>query len=104
MQLWVALLEAGGKPLLSTPNAPHMVITLQHCVMVEQRALSSLFLDDAQLWLARAATWSDAPIEYEAVRQACSADADVWDAHFGKPLRCDHHACRMLFTCMRTYT
>ena len=86
--LWVALLEAGGKPLLSTPNAPHMVITLQNCVMVEQRALSALFLDDAQLWLARAATWRDAPVEYDAVREAC--DAERWEESFGKPLRCEY--------------
>ena len=33
----VALLEAGGPPLLSPPNWPHLVLTLQDCVMVEQR-------------------------------------------------------------------
>jgi hypothetical protein len=35
----VALLEAGGPPLLSPPNWPHLVLTLQDCVMVEQRRI-----------------------------------------------------------------
>ena len=34
---YVAPLEAGGCPLLSPPNWPHMVLTTQDCVMVEQR-------------------------------------------------------------------
>ena len=36
----IALLEAGGRPLLSPPNVPHMVITVDTCVMVEQRRVS----------------------------------------------------------------
>ena len=35
-KLLIAPLEAGGPPLLSTPNIPHLVITVQDCVMVEQ--------------------------------------------------------------------
>lgn len=35
-KLLIAPLEAGGPPLLSTPNVPHLVITVQDCVMVEQ--------------------------------------------------------------------
>lgn len=30
----VAALEAGGRPLLSPPNAPHLVLTLQVCYMI----------------------------------------------------------------------
>ena len=35
----VAVLEAGGRPLLSPPNVPHMVITLETCT-----CLPALFL------------------------------------------------------------
>ena len=38
----VAALEAGGPPLMSTPNVPHLVITVQDCVMVEQVRFRSL--------------------------------------------------------------
>ena len=42
--LIVAPLAAGGRPLLSPPNAPHLVLTVQDCVMVEERRISTLFL------------------------------------------------------------
>ena len=38
----IALLEAGGRPLLSPPNVPHMVITVDTCVMVEQRRVRAV--------------------------------------------------------------
>ena len=43
---WVAPLEAGGLPLLSPPNMPHMVMTVRDCVMVEERRISHFFLDE----------------------------------------------------------
>ena len=46
---WVAPLLAGGYPLLSPPNAPHMVLTVQDCVMVEQRRISKIFRIQQQL-------------------------------------------------------
>jgi hypothetical protein len=46
--LIIAPLEAGGRPLLSPPNVPHLVMTLQHCVMVEERVIHTLFLDEVR--------------------------------------------------------
>jgi len=43
---WIAPLEAGGCPLLSPPNVIHCVITVRDCVMVEERRLSLMFLDE----------------------------------------------------------
>jgi hypothetical protein len=63
--LWVAPLEAGGRPLLSPPNVPHLVITCEHCVMLEQRFVFSLFLDEIHYFMAKAARdWEDRPIMY----------------------------------------
>jgi hypothetical protein len=42
----IALLEAGGRPLLSPPNVPRLVVTLASCVTVEQRRVSKLFMDE----------------------------------------------------------
>mmetsp|Transcript_15963 Transcript_15963/g.38851 ORF Transcript_15963/g.38851 Transcript_15963/m.38851 type:complete len:505 (+) Transcript_15963:193-1707(+) len=63
-KLWVAPLEAGGAPLLSPPNVPHLVITLQHCVMVEQRVIHKLFLDEVAYFMLRAEHWLERPIFY----------------------------------------
>ena len=35
-----------NRPLLSPPNVPHLVITVDTCVMVEQRKISKFFLDE----------------------------------------------------------
>jgi hypothetical protein len=43
---WIAPLEAGGCPLLSPPNVIHLVLTVRDCVMVEERRLSLMFLDE----------------------------------------------------------
>lgn len=45
-RFWVAPLEAGGPPLLSPPNMPHLVLSCHDCVMVEERRVSVLFLDE----------------------------------------------------------
>lgn len=42
----VAILEAGGRPVLSPPNSVRLVITVDSCVLVEQRRVSKLFLDE----------------------------------------------------------
>eukprot|EP00041_Stephanoeca_diplocostata_P016540 m.326124 g.326124 ORF g.326124 m.326124 type:complete len:591 (+) comp20397_c0_seq1:240-2012(+) len=63
----VALLEAGGRPLLSPPNVPHLVITVDTCVMVEQRRVSRLFLDEVLYFQKRMARWIDPPIMYQFV-------------------------------------
>lgn len=83
--LQIALLEAGGEPLLSTPNVPHMVITLQHCVMVEQRGLSLLFMDDVTLWLKRCNHWSESPIMYSFITEEL-LNEDLCRENFIMPL------------------
>lgn len=65
----VALLEAGGRPLLSPPNTPHLVLTLQDCVMVEERKIGKLFVDEVVYFLHRAALWSAPPIFYPFVSE-----------------------------------
>ena len=76
--LWVAPLEAGGRPLLSPPNVPHLVITLQHCVMVEQRIISVLFLDEVHYFMAKAARdWDDQPKMYPLLTETLQDPAAV---------------------------
>ena len=74
-ELLVAPLEAGGRPLLSMPNMPHLVYTVrstlcciasrsfmstqtqvQDCVMIEQRRILKLFMDEVHYFLER--TWN----------------------------------------------
>lgn len=64
----IAPLAAGGFPLLSPPNAPHFVITLQDCCMVEQRAVLHAHLDEAWHFLKRCKSWSEPPIVYPVLR------------------------------------
>lgn len=77
--VWVAFLEAGGEPLLSTPNVPHMVLTLQDCVMVEQRLHSGLFMDDVTVWMKRAEGWMDAPIMYPFIEEVLMDERKIQD-------------------------
>lgn len=62
---WIAPLEAGGRPLLSPPNQLHCVLTVQDCVMAEQRRLSLLFPDEIVYFLQRASGWREPPILYD---------------------------------------
>lgn len=63
-RLKVALLRSGGRPLLSPPNLPHLVITASDCAMVEQRRVSALFYDESWLFFERAKPWKHRPIVY----------------------------------------
>ncbi|KAH8603340.1 hypothetical protein ERJ75_001827700 [Trypanosoma vivax] len=63
----VALLESGGRPLISPPNIPHVVVTVNDCVMVEQRRLAYLFMEEISYFLRKCAHWSDNPIIYDHV-------------------------------------
>lgn len=67
---YIALLEAGGRPLLSPPNVPHAVLSLQNCVMVEQRRVMPLFLflDEVVYFLERCKRWLEPPIIYDYVQ------------------------------------
>lgn len=62
--LRVAVLEAGGGALLSPPNWPHVVVTLQDCVMVETRKVFRNVLDEVGYFVERAALWREPPILY----------------------------------------
>jgi len=87
---WVAPLEAGGCPLLSPPNVIHLVMTLRDCVMVEERRLSLLCVDEVQYFQRRAARWCEPPVEYRFLRE------DLADA-----ARCARHAVRPLLRALR---
>ena len=66
---YVAPLEAGGPPLLSPPNLMHCVLTVRDCVMVEERRVSLLFLDEVEYFRKRAAKWCEPPVQYRFVRE-----------------------------------
>ena len=69
---YIAALEAGGPPLMSAPNMPHMVITIQDCVMVEQRRLSLMCMDEVAYFAERVRRWRDPPVLYKAFSQGMS--------------------------------
>ena len=66
---WVAPLEAGGCPLLSPPNVIHLVLTVRDCVMVEERRLSLMFLDEVHYFQRRAERWCEPPVQYRFLRE-----------------------------------
>jgi len=70
--LWLALLEAGGPPLLAPPNVLHCVMTVADCVMCEQRRVLKTFLDEVAYFKERAARWADPPVEYAFVQSMLS--------------------------------
>ncbi|EKX34748.1 hypothetical protein GUITHDRAFT_146966 [Guillardia theta CCMP2712] len=75
---WIAALEAGGSPLLSPPNVPHLVITLQDCVMVEERAISIFFLDEVIYFLEKASKdWDQRPIIYPFINETMKDDDEI---------------------------
>jgi hypothetical protein len=74
-KLYVALLEAGGRPLLSTPNVPHLVLTVQDCVMIEQRRVSKMCLDEVVYFCERVRRWNESPIFYDFIKTDLQDDA-----------------------------
>ena len=74
---WVAPLMAGGFPLLSPPNSIHMVVTAQDCVMIEQRRISKVFLDECEYFMRRAKIWSTTPIFYPFIREVLSSPEKI---------------------------
>lgn len=71
----VAPLAAGAAPLLSPPNAPHYVVTLQDCCMVEQRVVLHAHLDEAWHFVSdRAKAWAEPPIVYPVLRAVFGDD------------------------------
>ena len=87
---WVAPLEAGGCPLLSPPNLIHLVLTVRDCVMVEERRLSLMFLDEVHYFQRRADRWCEPPVQYRFLRE------DLVD-----PARCRNGAVAPLLRVLR---
>jgi hypothetical protein len=65
----VAVLRAGGRPLVSPPNIPHVVITVNDCVMVEQRRILHLFMDEVAYFMQKAQSWDAVPVVYKFVKE-----------------------------------
>ncbi|GET91517.1 hypothetical protein, conserved [Leishmania tarentolae] len=72
--LTVAILESGGAPLIIPPNVAQTSIALQDCVVVEQRRISNLWLDDVSYFLYRCARWHMSPIIYSYLQQDLQDD------------------------------
>ncbi|RNF14964.1 uncharacterized protein Tco025E_05647 [Trypanosoma conorhini] len=75
--IYLAVLESGGRPLISPPNIPHLVITLNDCVMVEQRRVAYLFMDEISYFLQKCAFWSGDPIIYDHIEKELQDEAFV---------------------------
>ncbi|KPI90781.1 hypothetical protein ABL78_0014 [Leptomonas seymouri] len=73
--LTVAVLESGGTPLIIPPNLAQLSIALEDCVVVEQRRVSNLWLDDVSYFLHRCARWQTNPIIYAYLQQDLQDDA-----------------------------
>lgn len=71
----VAVLESGGTPLLIPPNLAQLSLALRDCVVVEQRRVSNLWLDDVSYFLHRCARWQTNPIIYAYLQQDLQDDA-----------------------------
>ncbi|CBZ36918.1 hypothetical protein, conserved [Leishmania donovani] len=75
--LTVAVLESGGAPLIVPPNLAQTSIALRDCVVVEQRRISNLWLDDVSYFLHRCARWQASPIIYAYLQQDLQDDSFV---------------------------
>ncbi|KPA84734.1 hypothetical protein ABB37_01231 [Leptomonas pyrrhocoris] len=73
--LAVAVLESGGAPLIVPPNLAQLSIALEDCVVVEQRRVSNLWLDDVSYFLQRCAGWQSNPMIYAYLQQNLQDDA-----------------------------
>eukprot|EP01006_Ploeotia_vitrea_P023742 TRINITY_DN56344_c0_g1_i1.p1 TRINITY_DN56344_c0_g1~~TRINITY_DN56344_c0_g1_i1.p1 ORF type:complete len:487 (+),score=26.59 TRINITY_DN56344_c0_g1_i1:28-1461(+) len=86
-EIYLVPLEAGGSPLLLPPNLPHCVLTVQTCVMIEQRRLSKFFLEDVVYFMRRATHWAEMPIFYKFVKDVLqSGDKELVDSEVTNPL------------------
>lgn len=75
--LCVAVLESAGRPLISPPNIPHAVFSLNNCVMVEQRRVCNLFLEEVAYFLQKCKKWQNHPIVYQYVEELLQNEAVV---------------------------
>ena len=77
--LTIAMLESGGRPLVSPPNIPHAVFTVNDCVMVEQRRVCNLFLDEVAYFLQKVKHWAGNPIVYQYVEKELQDEQFIHD-------------------------
>ena len=75
--LCIAVLEDGSEPLVSPPNIPHIVITINDCVMVEQRRVCNFFLDEVSYLLQKVRYWSNNPVIYTYVNETLQHEGVV---------------------------
>ncbi|KAG5470582.1 hypothetical protein LSCM1_01826 [Leishmania martiniquensis] len=75
--LTVSVLESGGAPLLIPPNVAQTSIALRDCIVVEQRRVSHLWLDDVSYFLHRCARWQTSPIMYAYLQHDLQDDSFV---------------------------
>lgn len=73
--LTVAVLESSGRPLVSPPNIPHAVFSVNDCVMVEQRRVCNLFLEEVAYFLEKCKYWRGTPIVYQYVSEQLQNEA-----------------------------
>ena len=83
--LTLSLVEAGGAPMLMYPNIPHTVLTLDDSVQVEERRISTLFLDEVGYFHHRSRSSTAPPVSYSFVSKDC-VDPAVLDEKVVKPL------------------
>lgn len=72
--LVVAVLHCGGRPLLCPPNVLTYTLTLNDGVLVEQRRLSNLWLDELSYFLHRCSRWVSNPIIYSYVENELQSE------------------------------
>nr|CCM18252.1 hypothetical protein, conserved [Leishmania guyanensis] len=75
--LTVAVLESGGAPMIVPPNVAQTSIALRDCVVVEQRRISNLWLDDVSYFLHRCARWQTSSIIYAYLQEDLQDDSFV---------------------------
>eukprot|EP01061_Rhynchopus_euleeides_P023538 TRINITY_DN38289_c0_g1_i1.p1 TRINITY_DN38289_c0_g1~~TRINITY_DN38289_c0_g1_i1.p1 ORF type:complete len:535 (+),score=206.14 TRINITY_DN38289_c0_g1_i1:109-1713(+) len=81
----LCLIEAGGRPLLLYPNIPHTVLTVDDSVLVEERRVSTLFLDEVAYFYYRSRQSTQPPIMYSFVTDDCT-DASRFERLAANPL------------------
>ena len=75
--LTVAILKAGGRALVSPPNIPHLVVSVNDCVMVEQRRVVLAHLDEVAYFLQKCRKWTRNPVIYGYVQDELHKDEVV---------------------------
>ncbi|KAJ9462135.1 hypothetical protein DIPPA_14874 [Diplonema papillatum] len=73
----LSLIEAGGRPLLLYPNIPHTVLTVHDSILIEERRLHALYLDEIVYFHFRSRQSVSPPICYSFLSDTCALPASV---------------------------